>query len=257
MPGRLAGEVALITGGASGIGRAAASLFHAEGARVVIADADDAAGAAAAAALAPDGEVRFCRADVTRAAEAAAAVRLAREQFGSLSILVNAVGASGRRLGDGPVDTCAEAAWEFVLATNLKSVYLCSQAAIPALRERGGGAIVNVASVLGLVGHPLFSTHAYAASKGGIIALTRAMAVTYAPERIRVNVLCPGLIDTPMSARAAQDPTIQAALASLQPLTGAMGTAEEVARAIAFLASDEASFITGAVLPVDGGWTAG
>src|SRR5439155_13684846 len=115
---------------------------------------------------------------------------------------------------------CTVEGWDFVLETNLKSVFLCCKFAVPHMRDEGsGGAIVNVSSVLGLVGDPLFATHAYAASKGGILALTRAMAVTYAPDRIRVNALCPGLIRTPMSERAANDPEIQAALPRLQPLT--------------------------------------
>jgi NAD(P)-dependent dehydrogenase (short-subunit alcohol dehydrogenase family) len=204
---RLQGKIAVVTGGAGGIGAATAARLCAAGARVLIA-------------------------------------------------LVNAVGGSGRRFGDGPVADCTEAGWDYVLDTNLKSVFLCCKHAIPLLRKAGGGSIVNMASVLGLVGHPLFATHAYAAAKGGVIALTRAMAVAYAPEGIRVNALCPGLIDTPMSARAAADPEIQSALPNLQPLTGAMGRPDDVAEAALFLASDAAAFISGCVLPVDGGWTA-
>jgi meso-butanediol dehydrogenase/(S,S)-butanediol dehydrogenase/diacetyl reductase len=255
MAGRLEGKVAIVTGGASGIGRATAVLFCREGACVLIGDLDRERGPAVAASLGSAGRARFYAADLSRSEDAERLVASAVEAFGSLSILVNAVGASGRRLGDGPVADCAEEAWDYVLAANLKSVFLCSKYAIPAMRATGG-AIVNLSSVLGLVGDPLFTTHAYAASKGGIISLTRAMAVHYAPERIRVNALCPGLIDTPMSARASGDPQVRAALPGLHLLTGKLGRPEDVAEAALFLASDAAAFITGCILPVDGGWTA-
>jgi len=172
-----------------------------------------------------------------------------------LDALVCAHGISGRRLGDGPVDTCTEEAWDAVLDANLKAVFLYAKRAIPLVRENGGGAIVTVASVLGLVGGDRdFATHAYAASKAGLIGLTRAMAVTYAPEGIRCNVVAPGLIETPLSARAQSDPEISARLPELQPLTGDFGAPEDVARACLYLAT--APFVTGAVLTVDGGWTA-
>jgi NAD(P)-dependent dehydrogenase (short-subunit alcohol dehydrogenase family) len=172
-----------------------------------------------------------------------------------LDALVCAHGISGRRLGDGPVDTCTEEGWDAVLDANLRSVFLSAKRAIPLLRANGGGSIVTVSSALGLVGGDGdFATHAYAASKAGLIGLTRAMAVTYAPEGIRCNVVAPGLIETPMSARAQSDPGIRARLADLQPLTGAFGAPEDVARACLYLAT--APFVTGAVLSVDGGWTA-
>ena len=172
-----------------------------------------------------------------------------------IDALVCAHGISGRRLGDGPVDTCTEDGWDAVLDANLRSVFLYAKWAIPLLRANGGGAIVTVSSALGLVGgdHD-FATHAYAASKAGLIGLTRAMAVTYAPEGIRCSVVAPGLIETPMSARAQSDPVIRSRLAELQPLTGAFGSPDDVARACLYLAT--APFVTGAVLSVDGGWTA-
>jgi len=172
-----------------------------------------------------------------------------------IDALVCAHGISGRRLGDGPVDTCPEDGWDAVLDANLRSVFLYAKRAIPLLRANGGGAIVTVSSALGLVGGDRdFATHAYAASKAGLIGLTRAMAVTYAPEGIRCNVVAPGLIETPMSARAQGDPGIRARLADLQPLTGGFGSPDDVARACLYLAT--APFVTGAVLSVDGGWTA-
>jgi len=172
-----------------------------------------------------------------------------------LDALVCAHGISGRRLGDGPVESCTEEAWDAVLDANLKSVFLYCRRAIAPLRAAGGGAIVTVSSVLGLVGgDDDFATHAYAASKAGLVGLTRAMAVTYAKERIRCNVVCPGLIETPMSARAQADERIRARLADLQPLTAEFGRPEDVASAALYLAT--ALFVTGTVLPVDGGWTA-
>ena len=172
-----------------------------------------------------------------------------------LDVLVCAHGMSGRSLGDGPVDTCTEEAWDAVLGTNLRATFVQCKHAIPLLRAAGGGAIVVVSSVLGLVGGDEdFATHAYAASKAALIGLTRAMAVTYAEERIRCNVICPGLIATPMSRRAQEDSAIRARLAELQPLTGDFGRPEDVAQAVVYLAT--APFVTGAVLTVDGGWTA-
>ena len=173
----------------------------------------------------------------------------------ALDVLVCAHGISGRTLGDGPVDTCSDEAWDTVLATNLRAVFVYCRQAIPLLRAAGGGAVVTISSVLGLVGgDDDFATHAYAASKAGLIGLTRAMAVTYAKERIRCNVVCPGLIETPMSARSQGDARIRARLADLQPLTGGFGRAEDVASAALYLAT--ARFVTGTVLAVDGGWTA-
>jgi meso-butanediol dehydrogenase / (S,S)-butanediol dehydrogenase / diacetyl reductase len=172
-----------------------------------------------------------------------------------LDVLVCAHGISGRRLGDGPVDTCTEEAWDAVLDANLRSTFLYCKRAIPLLRAAGGGAIVTVSSVLGLVGGDEdFATSAYAASKAGLIGLTRSMAVAYARDGIRCNVVCPALIETPMSRRAQEDERIVGRLPELQPLTGTFGTPEDVAQAIVYLAT--APFVTGAVLPVDGGWTA-
>jgi NAD(P)-dependent dehydrogenase (short-subunit alcohol dehydrogenase family) len=234
----LEGKAALVTGAAGGIGGAVARAFADAGARVVGVDRVES----------------DLVADLSRAEEAEGAVRAAEERLGRLDVVFNGAGISGRPLGDGPVDACTEEAWDAVLDANLKSVFLCSKHAVPALRRAGGGAIVNLSSVVGLVGSEVFDTHAYAASKGAIVALTRAMAIAYAREGIRVNAICPGLIDTPMSERARSDPEIVARLAELQPLTGEPGRPEDVAAAAVYLAS--APFVTGAVLAVDGGWTA-
>ena len=241
--GRTAGDgpVALVTGGGGGIGGAVVRAFAEAGHRVLAVDREPS----------PD----VCLGDLVDASQAAGAVDAALERFGRLDVVVCAHGGSGRRFGDGPVDECSEEAWDATLELNLKSVYLVCRAAVPALRAGGGGAIVTVASVLGLVGGDRdFATHAYAASKGGLIALTRAMAVTYAPDGIRCNVVCPGLIATPMSARAQEDEAIRARLGRLQPLTGDFGRPENVAEAVLHLATSP--FSTGSVLTVDGGWTA-
>ena len=180
------------------------------------------------------------------------------EIFGALErldALVCAHGISGRKLGDGPVDACTDEGWDAVLDANLRSVFVYCRYAVPLIRAAGGGSIVPVASVLGLVGGDAdFATHAYAASKAGVIGLTRAMAATYAEEGIRCNVVCPGLIETPMSRRAQEDSGIRTRLPELQPLTGTFGRPEDVAQAVLYLAT--APFVTGAVLTVDGGWTA-
>src|SRR6478752_1532601 len=225
----LTGKVAVVTGAAGGIGGAVASAFEKAGARVVGIDRE--------------------QADLSRADDVARAFAVQER----IDVLVNAAGISGRRLGDGPVDECTEEAWDAVLDTNLKSVFLCCKHAIPRLRAAGGGAIVNVSSVLGLVGGDAdFATHAYAASKAGIVGLSRAIAVHYASDAIRCNVVAPGLVATPMSERAQGDDRIRSRLARLQPLTGDFGHPDDVAGAALYLAT--AGFVTGAVLTVDGGW---
>jgi NAD(P)-dependent dehydrogenase (short-subunit alcohol dehydrogenase family) len=237
----LEGKAALVTGAAGGIGGAVARAFADARTQVFCVDRVE------------RDDVDFIG-NLSRADDAERAVAAAEERLGRLDIVFNGAGISGRKLGDGPVDLCTEKAWTAVLDANLKSVFLCSKYAIPALRRSGGGAIVNLSSVLGLVGSDLFPTHAYAASKGAIVALTRAMAVAYAGEGIRVNAICPGLIDTPMSERARGDVETMAQLRELQPLTGEPGRPEDVAGAAVYLAS--APFVTGAVVTVDGGWTA-
>ena len=172
-----------------------------------------------------------------------------------LDALVCAHGISWRRYGDGPVETCTEEGWDAVFDANLRSVFLYCKQAIPMLRAAGGGAIVTLSSALGLVGgDDDFATHAYAASKAAVIGLTRAMAVTYAKDGIRCNVVCPALIATPMSERTQRDDRVRARLRELQPLTGDFSRPEDVAAAAVYLAT--APFVTGAVLTVDGGWTA-
>jgi len=236
-------KAALVTGAAGGIGGAVCAALVDAGYEVLAIDRADAA--------APGETASWRRADLAAEAQVAAVFA----DVDRLDLVVCAHGGSGRRFGDGPVDECTLAGWDATLTMNLTSVFLVCRHAVPVLRAGGGGAIVTVASVLGLVGGDRdFATHAYAASKGGLIALTRSMAVTYAPDGIRCNVVAPGLIATPMSARAQDDPGIRARLGELQPLTGDFGRPEDVAGAVLYLA--EAPFVTGTVLTVDGGWTA-
>lgn len=255
---RLIEKTAIVTGAASGIGRAVALRFLAEGARVAGLDLN-AAGLEETGALAGESRAAFgaLPCDLTDEAQVMQAVSHAVASAGRLDIVFNGAGASGRRWGDGPVDACSVTGWQRTLDTNLTSIFLVCKAVVPWLTAAGGGSIINLGSVLGMVGGDAdFATHAYAAAKAGIIGLSRAMAVYYAPRGIRVNVIAPGLIATPMSRRAQENEHIQRRLAGLQPLTGAMGQPEDVAAAAAYLASDEARFVTGIVLPVDGGWTA-
>lgn len=251
---RLMEKVILVTGAAGGIGRAAALRCANEGARVVLFDI--AADALAETAAAIGGErATAIPVDLTDPTAVEVAVAQAVDRWGRLDGIFNVAGGSGRRHGDGPVDQCTVEGWRWTLDLNLTSVFLVCKYATPALLATRG-AIVNLASVLGLVGGDAdFATHAYAAGKAGVIGLSRAMAAYYAPAGLRVNVIAPGLIATPMSQRAQQDPAILARLPQLQPLTGAMGTPEDVAAAAVYLLSDEARFVTGAVLTVDGGWT--
>jgi NAD(P)-dependent dehydrogenase (short-subunit alcohol dehydrogenase family) len=255
---RLTDRVALVTGAASGIGQAVALRFADEGARVVAVDLNaDGVAETVARVEATGGQALAVAADVSAVADVQRAIDHTLEHWGSLDVVFNGVGISGRRWGDGPVDQCTEEAWERVLTLNLTSMFLVCKYAVRAMLASGGGSIINLSSVLGMVGGDEdFATHAYATSKGGIISLSRSMAVTYARKGIRVNVIAPGLIATPMSLRAQSDPHIQERLVQLQPLTGTMGTPEDIAGAVAYLASDDARFVTGLVLTVDGGWTA-
>jgi len=259
MPERLLQDrVAVITGAGGGIGRATAEQFAREGALTALLEKDPESGNAVEQAVRQnDGRGLFLRADVTDADAVRQVVERAVSEYGRVDILVNVVGVSGRRWGDGPVAECTEEAWDRLMAINLKSVFLMCRQVIPEMLKGAGGSIVNISSVLGLVGGDAdFATHAYAATKGGIISLTRSIATYYASQNIRANVICPGLIATPMSERAQGDPGIRERLAELQPLTGDFGTPDDVAGAALYLASDLARFVTGAVLPVDGGWTA-
>ena len=250
---RLQGKVALITGAGSGMGRAAAELFAREGARVVVTDlVDDAGNAAVAAVREAGGEAIYVRADVAKWDDCVAMVAAATDTFGGLHILYNNAGIFPADDG-GALDT-PEATWERVMDVNLKGVWLGCKAGIPALLASGGGAIVNVASFVALMGAATAQI-AYTSSKGGVLAMTREIAVEYARQGIRANALCPGPIQTPLLDELLSDPERRARRMVHIPM-GRLGRAEELAKAALFLASDDASFMTGAALVVDGGITA-
>jgi NAD(P)-dependent dehydrogenase (short-subunit alcohol dehydrogenase family) len=251
--GRLEGKVSLITGAAGGMGRQAAGLFAAEGSKVVLSDVIEEAGERAAGEIrAAGGEAAFVRADVARAADAEAMVRFAVETFGGLHVLYNNAGVF--LADDGGTVETAEEVWDRVISINLKGVWLGCRYGIPAMLDSGGGSIINVASFVALMGAATPQI-AYTAAKGGVLSMTREIAVEYARRGIRANALCPGPIETPLLAELLADPAARARRMVHIPL-GRLGQAEEVARAALFLASDDSSLMTGAALVVDGGITA-
>ena len=252
---RLAGKVALITGGASGIGRAAALLFAREGAAVAVVDLNDAGGRSVVDQIRGEGgRAIFIPCDVTQAGDCRQAVEQTVAQLGRLDVLFNNAGIIRRAT----VVDADEAGWDRVMAVNVKSVFLMSKYAVPVMAAAGGGAIVNTASGWGLVGGQ--KAAAYCASKGAVVLLTKAMALDHGPQGIRVNCICPGDTDTAMLRQeAAQlgEPVDHFLAGSAQRPLGRLGRPEEIAQAALYLASDAASFVTGAALVVDGGGTAG
>jgi meso-butanediol dehydrogenase / (S,S)-butanediol dehydrogenase / diacetyl reductase len=237
---RFTGKVALVTGGANGIGAAAAARFAAEGAKVMIADLQPPASTST--------NIAFMQTDATSAPNVAAVVEAARQQWGRIDILVNNAGLGA--LAETP--DMAEDMWDKVFATNIKAIYLFCKFAIPVMRANGG-AIVNIASISGLAGD--YAMGAYNASKGAVINYTRSLALDCARDGIRVNAICPGLIETAMTALAVARPEDRAAWLGPVPLAR-MGRPEEIASVIAFLASDDASYMTGSIVTADGGITA-
>lgn len=250
--GELDGKVAIVTGAASGIGRAAVELFANEGAAVIAADTNIEGGQRLADELArKGGGCAFVRADVSKESDVAAMTDLALSQYGRLDVLFNNAGIEGDQAptADATLDN-----WEKVISINLKGVFLGLKYGIRAMLRNGGGSIINNASVAGLVGFA--GIPAYCASKGGVVQLTRTAALEYATEGIRVNCLCPGVIDTPMVERFTHDnPEMLQQMESLEPV-GRLGRPREVAELALFLASDRSSFITGTAIPVDGGFVA-
>ena len=250
--GRMDGKVALISGGARGMGASEARLFAREGAAVVIGDILDEGGEATAASIAADGgRCRYVHLDVTQEADWQAAVAQAVSQFGSLDVLVNnaGIGSSSFEIHEEPVEL-----WDRTIDVNLKGVFLGTRAAVPAMLEAGGGSIINISSQLGIVGVP-YNGSAYQTSKGGVRIFTKAAALQYANRGIRVNSVHPGPIVTEMTRAGRDDPERLSIMLARIPM-GRYGEAEEVANAVLYLASDESSFVTGSEVVVDGGWTA-
>jgi NAD(P)-dependent dehydrogenase (short-subunit alcohol dehydrogenase family) len=252
MSGEFEGKAVLVTGASSGIGRATAEAFAREGARVVVADVLDDAGRETVERIeAAGGTATFVSADVSNAADVENMVRHARSAYGRLDCAFNNAGVEGDMANT--VD-CTEENWDRTLAINLKGVWLCMKYEIPVMLEHGGGAIVNCASVAGLVGFR--NLPAYSASKGGVVELTRTTALEYSDQGIRVDAVCPGVIRTPMIDRIVHgDAEAESEFTALEPI-GRMGEPEEIADAVLWLCSGRASFVTGHALVADGGLVA-
>lgn len=250
----LAGKVAIVTGGAQGIGQGIARALAGAGVAVTVADLDDKVGAATAAAIAARGaQSLYVHADVAQEADVRALVAATVAHFGRLDIVVNNAGVVAVQT----VEASSVEDWDRVMAVNVRSIFLTTKYALPHLRTAGGGAILNVASVSSFVAQQ--GTPAYCASKGAVLMLTKALALDYGREGIRVNCLCPGITDTPMlryHARHAADPDAHLAQRLERVPTGEMLYPEDMGRAAVFLCSDEATGITGASLVVDGGYIA-
>ena len=247
---RLKDKVAIITGGASGIGKATAILFAEHGAKIVVADIDEHGADETVANIHDAGnEAIYVQTDVTISNNTERMVQETLSNYGKLDILLSSAGIAMRL----PVADLPEEDWHRCLNVNLTGVYLCAKAAIPAM-QKNGGSIINLSSIYGLVGADVRA--AYVASKGGVTNLTRSMALDYAEDNIRVNCICPGFVETPLVAGVIKTPEEYSDLADRHPMRR-LAQPEEIAYGALYLASDESAFVTGIALPIDGGYTAG
>lgn len=243
-------KVCIITGGAKGIGRAIARAFHREGARLLLCDYDGEGQKVAGELASSENRAAFVKADISSAQQVAGVVEAAVSRYGRIDVLVNNAGV----LEPGSVLDLEEQAWDRVMDINAKGVYLCSRAALPHMIQTGGGVIVNISSIAGSVAWPNIA--GYCASKGAVTMLTRAMALDFARDNIRVNAIAPGAVWTPMVEEFTQGSQEAVdAMADQHPM-GRVAQPEEIAEAAVYLASDASSFVTGVILPVDGGYTA-
>ena len=250
MAGRIEGRTAVVTGGCSGIGLATVRRFVEEGARVVIGDIDDAAGAALAAELGGPDAVTYVHVDVTSKDEVDALFKTAKDTYGSVDIAFNNAGISPPE-DDSILDTDLDA-WRKVQEVNLTSVYLCCKAALPYMLEQKRGSIINTASFVAVMGAAT-SQISYSASKGGVLSMSRELGVQFAREGVRVNALCPGPVNTPLLKELFASDAERAARRLVHVPMGRFGEPEEMANAVLFLASDESSFMTANTFLVDGG----
>lgn len=245
------GKVAIVTGAASGIGRAAAQLYAREGAKVIVSDVEVEGGLETVQLIkGAGGEALFVRADVSNPADCEALVNMAIEKYGRLDYACNNAGIGGEQ--NLTADYSVEG-WQKVIGINLSGVFYCMKYEIPAMLKAGGGAIVNMASILGQVGFA--NASAYVTAKHGVVGLTKNAAVEYASRGVRVNAIGPAFIKTPMIAALEEDEAMQNALISLHPI-GRLGRPEEVAELVVWLSSEKASFVTGAYYAIDGGYLA-
>ena len=252
---RLKNKVAIITGAGSGQGRAAALIFSTQGARIAVSDWKPELGEKTVTLVKKaGGEAIFIRTDVSESADVQNLVRTTVSTYGRIDILYNnaGVGFSSPLSMSDVIDT-PEADWDRVIAINLRSMYLTAKYGIPEMIKSGGGSIINTASIAALIGSE--AAHAYTAAKGGMVALSRALAVEFGPKNIRVNCICPGAIDTPMIAPVI-DPLKKTGRPFMASPIRRLGTPEDIANCALYLASDESSFVTGATLVVDGGYVA-
>jgi NAD(P)-dependent dehydrogenase (short-subunit alcohol dehydrogenase family) len=244
-------SVILITG-CSGIGAETARLAARQGNSVFVAGLDD----GECAALAEEIGGASYSGDLRQASHAGQAISKCEERYGQVDALFNVAGISGRKFGDGPVHECTDEGWDMTMASNVRSAFLMSRAVLPHMIQQGSGSILNMGSVLAFSPEPRhFASHAYAASKGALIALTKAMAAYYAPNHIRVNCIAPGLVRTRMSRRAQQDPEILEFMKAKQPLSRGLLDAADIARTAMFLLGRDSQQVTGQVIAVDGAWS--